>query len=125
MGIRVGNGIEPFYVGMYVYTCSHVHAHRCSNNIVHNFYFKHVSLFNTTLNADSVLYILLHMYLAKLLENAESDTDEPHMGSIPLQRVLAFWRVALSHSSRDRASLSRRERGRVTMEGVEMKMDGV
>ena len=29
-------------------------------------------------------------YLAKLLAKAESDTDGPHMGNIPLQRVLAF-----------------------------------
>ena len=49
--------------------------------------------------------------LARLLAKAESDTEEPQMGRIPLQRVLAFCRVALSHSSRERANLSERREG--------------
>ena len=63
------------------------------------------------------------LYLARLLENAESDTEGPHMGNIPLQRVLAFWRVALSHSSRDRANLSR-EREREGNNGKSRDEDG-
>ena len=50
-------------------------------------------------------YIVTNTYLARLLANAESDTCGPHIGKIPLQRVLAFCNVALSHSSRPRANL--------------------
>lgn len=46
-------------------------------------------------------------YLAKHVAKADSGTCGPHTGSSPLHLVLAFWRAALSHSSRPRASLPR------------------
>lgn len=45
-------------------------------------------------------------YLAKHVAKADSGTCGPQTGSSPLHLVLAFWRRALSHSSRPRASLS-------------------
>ena len=44
-------------------------------------------------------------YLANALAKSESDTLGPQIGRRPLQRVLAFCSVALSHSSRLRANL--------------------
>lgn len=44
-------------------------------------------------------------HLAKHVANADSGTCGPHTGSNPLHFVLAFWRAALSHSSRPRANL--------------------
>lgn len=51
----------------------------------------------------------LYFNLAKHVANADSGTCGPHTGSSPLHLVLAFWRAALSHSSRPRASLLRRK----------------
>jgi len=49
------------------------------------------------------------VYLAKHVAKADSGTCGPHTGSSPLHLVLAFWRAALSHSSRPRASLPQGE----------------
>lgn len=55
---------------------------------------------------DNCVFTDVWFYLAKHVANADSGTCGPHTGSSPLHLVLAFWRAALSHSSRPRASLT-------------------
>lgn len=54
-------------------------------------------------------------YLAKQLAKADSGTEGPHSGRSPLHLVLAFWRAALSHSSRPRACLNKEIQIRIAL----------
>ena len=85
----------------HTHTRTHTHAHTQTHTSTHTHTRAHNAHTHT------------HTDLARQAAKTDSCTCGPHKGSNPLHLVLAFCRVALSHSSRPRACLDKHRARRV------------
>ena len=110
----------------FTHTHTHAHTHARTHTHAHTHTHTHAYIHTHTHTHARTTHTHTHTHtdLARQAAKTDSCTCGPHKGSNPLHLVLAFCRVALSHSSRPRACLdihrARRVRVMVTEGGKVM-----